>query len=55
MFLLAWVWFSLGGLTACGGNVFDCDEGMHRSGDDCVEDRVLGQPDTGSGESDTGE
>ncbi len=41
------------GIAACGGNVFDCEEGMHRSGEGCVEDRVFGDTDSGGGE-DTG-
>ena len=45
--------FLILGIAACGGNVFDCEEGTHRSGEGCVPDRVFGEVDTGGGE-DTG-
>ena len=49
-----WLFTVLLSMSACGGNVFRCDEGEHRSGDGCAPDRVHGQSDTGGGE-DTGD
>ena len=49
----SWVFILILGIAGCGGNVFGCEEGKHRSGSGCADDRVLGQPDSGDAE-DTG-
>ena len=41
------------GNIGCGGNLIDCEKGMHRSGEGCAPDRVFGEHDTGD-DDDTG-
>ena len=47
MSICAWFLIPIIGIFGCGGNVFDCEAGSHRSGDGCVENRVIGLADTG--------